>query len=283
VVWEENGYEGHLCSCGTVYTSPKALPGAIDPCRDTHSDTFYSTYASEKARWVQHLRSSGRLLEIGCGEGHFLQAAKLLGYTVAGVEPDPKRARRVRERLGIEVRCSLLEAIEWAEASFDVVYHCDLLSHFEEPLPALRKMSSLLAPGGILVCEAGTLGDIHPFWYRWIGQIGFPQHRWLYCERSLRRLFVSAELQIIEMRHFGLAPAVVLHRASVAAARIIGSLRRRSASDKESVVGSALQQRSIDLFYDRLDQFFRYRIGAVAPRFGPATWWIAARPAEVAR
>src|SRR5262247_1274707 len=109
VVWKENGYEGRLCRCGTVYTFPEPKPGIIDPYGDSHSEIFYAQYALAKARWLQRMQPSGRLLEIGCGEGHFLNAARSLGYSVVGVEPDPERARRVRERLGIEVHCSSLE------------------------------------------------------------------------------------------------------------------------------------------------------------------------------
>jgi SAM-dependent methyltransferase len=284
VVWKENGYEGRLCACGTVYISPEPEPGIIDPRLDTHSDTFYSRYATTKARWVQRFRPSGRLLEIGCGEGHFLRAAKSLGYAVAGVESDPERARRVREQLGIEVRCSLLEDLEWQKACFDVVYHCDLLSHFLKPVQALRKMSSLLAADGVVVCEAGTLGAVHPFWYRWTGQVGFPQHRWLYCPESLHRLFVDAGMQIVQMQHFGLAPAVIMHRSFVLAAGLIRRLRRKSLSEGRKTRCSTsgnreFHQGTVDAIYDVVDQFFRYRIGAIAPRLGPATWWIAARPA----
>jgi SAM-dependent methyltransferase len=282
VVWEENGYEGRQCECGTVYTSPEPPPGSIEPRRDSHPDAFYSRYAMAKARWVHRIQPPGRLLEIGCGEGHFLRAARSLGYRVAGVEPDPDRARRVRDRLGIEVRCSFLEELEWQDASFDVVYHCDLLSHFADPLHALHKMSGLLAPGGILAFEAGTLGGIHPFWYRWVGQLGMPQHRWLYSEKSLRRLVANAGLQILKMQHFGLAPAVALHQAHVSAARLIGSVRRRFSGRERNFGSSELFPRSeiarADAVYDIFEQFFRYGIGSIAPRVGPATWFIAAQP-----
>jgi SAM-dependent methyltransferase len=283
VVWKENGYEGHLCPCGTVYTSPDSGPGIIDPRLDSHSDIFYSRYALTKARWVHRIRQSGRLLEIGCGQGHFLRAARSLGYSVAGVEPHPERARRIQDELGIEVRCSLLEDLEWQNASFDVVYHCDLLSHFPKPVQALRKMSSLLAPDGVLACEAGTLGAIHPLWYRWIGQVGFPQHRWLYSPKSLRRVFVDAGMQILQMQHFGLAPAVAMHRLFVMAAGLVRRIHRNSVSQERQAPGGTPVNRDVqgtgDAIYDVVDQFLRYRIGAMAPRLGPATWWIAARRA----
>src|SRR5262249_14866779 len=156
--------------------SPEPAVASVDPTKDAHSDAFYSTYASLKARWVRNIPVSGRLLEIGCGEGHFLAAAKRLGFEVTGLEPNVERATRIRKRLQVAVRCSLLEDVVWPDAGFDVIYHCDLLSHFTEPIRALGKMCSLLAPGGTLAFEAGTLGGINPVWYKWIGCLGLPQH-----------------------------------------------------------------------------------------------------------
>jgi SAM-dependent methyltransferase len=282
VVWRENGYDGLLCACGTVYVSPEPPPGAIDPRRDNHPDTFYSQYAAFKAKWIQGLRRSGRLLEVGCGEGHFLRAAQTLGFNVAGVEVDPERARRVGDALGVEVRCSRLEDLEWPEASFHVVYHCDLLSHFADPLQALHKMRGLLARGGILVMEAGTLGNIRPFWYRSIGEIGFPQHRWLYSEESLRELLARAGLAIVRIRHFGLAPAVALYRSRVIATKWMQRIRGCPSEQQNPITPPANSEsrRHAERAYECLEQFFRYRIGAIAPRIGPATWLIAARPAD---
>jgi SAM-dependent methyltransferase len=285
VVWEENGYQGRLCECGTVYTSPEPAAGVTDPRNDYHSDSFYSTYALFKAQWVWRQRPAGRLLEIGCGDGHFLHAARTLGYDVAGVEANPVRARGVRDWLGVEVRCSLLEDLEWHGASFDVVYHCDLLSHFADPVGALQKMSRLLAPGGMLIFEAGTLGGLNPSWYRRVGQLGFPQHRWLYSESSLRRLLEITGLDILRMQHFGLAPAVALHQWHVLAGRLLRALSRitPSAGRPASNAISDAARKESNVIYDAIEQFFRYRIGRIAPRLGPATWLIAARPRQEIR
>src|SRR5689334_13109464 len=108
VVWKENGYEGLSCECGTVCTSPVPASGTIDPTKDGHSDVVYSAYSRLKATLIQKINPAGRLLEVGCGEGHFLTAAKSVGYEVAGIEAHPQRAKHSAERVGVEVRCGML-------------------------------------------------------------------------------------------------------------------------------------------------------------------------------
>jgi len=269
--------------------------------RDGHARLFYARYALMKARWVHRLRPGGRLLEIGCGEGDFLTAAKSLGYEVYGVEADSGRARRASEWLRRPVRCATLDELRPPANGFDVIYHCDLLSHFADPVQALRRMCELLSRNGILAFEAGTLGNISRFWYEWIGNLGFPDHRWLYSEPSLRLLMSKARLRILRMQHFGLAPAVAFHRSARAVASVVKTVRNnplwalieRHYSRKGQTVGAVREaqagQRAANT-YDRasrnrtanrlenIDQFLRYRIGRFSPRFGPATWLIAAKP-----
>src|SRR2546426_3108690 len=288
VLWRENGYEGRSCRCGTVYTTPEPPEGAVDFTYDAHPESFYALYAPLRARWVRGCGRTGRLLEVGCGEGHFLAAAKALGYEIGGIEPEPGRAARASQRLGIEIRRSLLEELDWPEARFDVVYHCDLLSHFPDPIRALRKMAGLLAPNGILAFEVGTLGGIRPFWYGWIEQLGYPQHRWFYSGASLEALLRRAGLRIVRLRHFGLAPCVAFYRCRVLLARLLRVLVTRSPSAGVStalapdlgrtVSGGETFRGQLEEWFGRADQFFRYRVGALAPRLGPATLLVAARP-----
>jgi SAM-dependent methyltransferase len=271
VVWRENGYEGRACPCGTVYTTPP--PGDdIDPTADGHPESYYAVPARRRVRWIQRSRPGGRLLEVGCGEGHFLAAAQAAGYDVAGIEPEPGRAARAAARLDAPVECALLESSRPGRAEFDVVYHCDLLSHFADPVAALRKMEAFLGPGGVLAFEVGLLGDIAPRWYAMIGTIGYPQHRWLYSARSLRSLLARADLEPARTQHFGLAPGTLF----LGGVRLLAHRYRRirGAAYGPGPVGRT----SLGQFLGRSESFWRYTAGRIAPRVGPATLFVIARP-----
>src|SRR5579871_4957746 len=69
VVWRENGYEGRLCRCGTLYTNRKNAPAVADQTEEHHPEEFYSRPAKFKAAWVAKHCHKGRLLEVGCGNG----------------------------------------------------------------------------------------------------------------------------------------------------------------------------------------------------------------------
>jgi SAM-dependent methyltransferase len=260
-----------------VYTTPEPSPDAIDPTLDLHTQSFYRLPADLKVRWIRRSRPVGSLLEVGCGDGYFLEAAMQAGYDVAGVEPHPQRAQYTEQRLGIRVERALLEDVDWQGARFDIVYHCDLLSHFPSPVEALRKMATLLQPGGVLAFEVGTLAEISEPWYQWIGSLGYPHHRWLYSERSLARLLDHAGLRIEKVRHFGLAPSVIL---GVAAHWSWKLLHVVNPGHQRSMAVEARPERpaALDRAYERYAMFVRYRIGAFSPRIGPGTLFVVARP-----
>jgi SAM-dependent methyltransferase len=270
ITWQESPYEGRQCSCGLLYTSPTPPPGAIDITHEHHSEHFYSTSACLKARWMSRHCPGGRLLEVGCGNGAFLSAAQQEGYDVTGLDANADRCRYVREVFGIPVFETSLENNQLDRAQYDVVYHCDMLAHFPDPVGALHEMAALLRPGGVLCFEVGILGGISPVWYRLIGGIGLGHHLWLYSRVSLNRLFALADMEVVHSQRFGLAPYVLFNRMTSAPSAVRRRLSfRLDRQHKTSAKSEA---------YARWQHFFRYRIGAFSPAIGPQTVFFVLRP-----
>jgi cephalosporin hydroxylase/2-polyprenyl-3-methyl-5-hydroxy-6-metoxy-1,4-benzoquinol methylase len=104
--------------------------------------------AAQGARW--------RLLEAGCGAGHFGEAARLAGHTVWGIEASPRAAAIARGRLDRVFRGSVEECLEKGlreEDRFDCITFGDVLEHLVDPLTVLRRSMEALASGGILVAS----------------------------------------------------------------------------------------------------------------------------------
>ncbi|MBM4273356.1 MAG: methyltransferase domain-containing protein [Deltaproteobacteria bacterium] len=95
---------------------------------------------------------SGRILEVGSAQGHFLAELRSRGFEVLGVEPSSYGAARHREK-GIPVINDFLERADLPERTFDAISLFHVLEHLEEPLEAARRFHSLLKSGGHLVVE----------------------------------------------------------------------------------------------------------------------------------
>ena len=96
----------------------------------------------------------GRVLDAGCGTGGLL--ASLAHWpealTAVGLEPSPYGARRSRDKSGAPVVRGSVNALPFADASFDAAVLADVLCHGAvEPASALAEMRRVLRPGGRLI------------------------------------------------------------------------------------------------------------------------------------
>jgi SAM-dependent methyltransferase len=88
------------------------------------------------------------LLDVGCGTGWFLRAAKQRGYDISGFEFSAALARFTADSVGCRVYDSELAAIG---ARFDVATLFDVIEHVPAPVNTLRAVRAVLKPGGIVL------------------------------------------------------------------------------------------------------------------------------------
>lgn len=96
-----------------------------------------------------------RLLDVGCGNGDFLQFAKQAGWETCGVEPDGQ-ARQAASAIGADVR-PRLEDWSSEEASFDYITANHVIEHVHDPHSFLRRIFALLRPGAGLFLETPNI------------------------------------------------------------------------------------------------------------------------------
>lgn len=96
----------------------------------------------------------GRVLDAGCGTGGFLSALREVRPDLMrlGVEWDKAAAVRARGKAGVPMVRGSVNALPFADASFDAVVSADVLCHAAaEPEAAMAEMKRVLRPGGRLV------------------------------------------------------------------------------------------------------------------------------------
>ena len=99
-------------------------------------------------------KPGGRLLEIGCGEGHLLKHLTERSMAVQGIETAERLARHCREALGLPVFKATVRSMEFPPDSFDYVLTYHVVEHLDRPSLLFSKARRMLTAGGYLFIEA---------------------------------------------------------------------------------------------------------------------------------
>jgi SAM-dependent methyltransferase len=92
-----------------------------------------------------------RVLDFGCGEGDFLEAAHVLGFECYGVDLGARDDGTVAR--GVHIVRDLEELDERGVGPFDAATLFQVLEHLAEPLAVLEQLAARLRPGAVLVVE----------------------------------------------------------------------------------------------------------------------------------
>ena len=106
-------------------------------------------YASEHVQHILRMQKlvgpTLRLLDFGCGSGHFLKMAAAFGLDSVGVDRSAAR----RKIAGFEIANDLSEI----DDDFDIITMFEVLEHLDDPLDLLASLTKRLRPNGMFVVE----------------------------------------------------------------------------------------------------------------------------------
>lgn len=141
---------------------------------------------------LEVFRGGSRILDVGCGDGHFLVVARERGWEVYGTEYTPA-AVAVCEEKGIRMGSGTLDDAGFSPASFDVITSFEVIEHLPHPGEEALRLFRLLRNGG---CCYVTTPNFNSVSRRLLGSrwnvIEYPEHLGYFTRSSLKNLFARA-------------------------------------------------------------------------------------------
>jgi 2-polyprenyl-3-methyl-5-hydroxy-6-metoxy-1,4-benzoquinol methylase len=147
-----------------------------------------------EARGLDKLELNERrtLLDVGSGDGEFLELANTMGYETYGVEPDQIAAGVAAPESSISLGSYIEDISSDYNGFFDVVTISQVIEHVHDPLAMLTRAYELLADGGKLWIETPNIDSLG---YRIYGEfwrgLEVPRHLVVYNQEGLRVMMKS--------------------------------------------------------------------------------------------
>jgi 2-polyprenyl-3-methyl-5-hydroxy-6-metoxy-1,4-benzoquinol methylase len=172
--WEKDGYEILRCpSCSLLFRADLPEPDALRtiygesyfraPADDVEGQGYADYLADEpehrrnaqrRLRLLERYAHPGRLLDVGCAAGFFLDEARRAGWTIAGVDVSEPMTSWAREHLRLPVLTGPFLNAD-LNGTFDAVTMWDYLEHVIDPREELERAAVLLRKSGILALSTG--------------------------------------------------------------------------------------------------------------------------------
>lgn len=148
------------------------------------------------------LPSKGKLLEVGCAVGFFLEIAQTSGWEVQGVELATWAGQYAREKTKVNVTTGKLEDIKFPDSYFDAVVMIELIEHTQNPAIFLKEVYRILKPGGIILITTPNSKSIHAkIWQKKFQETFLiPEHLFLFSIPTIQCILKLTNFKIIHLQ-----------------------------------------------------------------------------------
>ncbi|MES2213789.1 MAG: class I SAM-dependent methyltransferase [Patescibacteria group bacterium] len=208
-------------SCGLLITLPPLTEAEIGPLYSDHYP--YNDVDPKKIRagfkpetdkdsrrsnWLKgnhkiHFMlppGTGRVLDVGCGDGRSLLQLEALGYEAHGIEAD-ENIRRIKDELRLDIYIGTIEDYPSLPEKFDIIIANQLIEHIINLESFMNSAYKLLKPGGTIIMSTPNAGSIQRFmfgraWVNW----HIPYHQQIFTKDSLRLLLEKFGFSVTETR-----------------------------------------------------------------------------------
>ena len=213
--------------CGLVFLSPRLTESAMLKLYSDQeyyvsevSGQGYDEYLEVRHNWIKtftrrleqianyqlpitNYQLPGRVLDIGCGPGFFLEAAQAKGYDAFGLDPSEYIVKVASEKFGGRIQKGVIESADYPAEHFDLVVAFDTFEHVYHPLEWLTAVRRVLKPGGLLAITTpdptSLLAKISG--KKWVS-FKLPEHVFYWSPETIRRVLAEG-WEILEIKPAG--------------------------------------------------------------------------------
>ncbi len=214
-----NTYDLHTCHhCEAVFLSPypdeALLAQAYDESYYGEGDEKFNEGLIEKIldyfrnrrakRIAKLIGNEGKVLDIGCGNGRFLQMIESHGAIEGhGLEMESNSAKRAKTILGNRLHIGTLQDGGYPDDHFDAITLFHVFEHLTDPKGYLERMQKILKPGGILYISFPNIDSVQSNMFKgdWL-HLDPPRHLFFFRPVRFKTMMKDYGFETIGEKNF---------------------------------------------------------------------------------
>jgi len=202
-------------SCGFKFTNPRPEEKDLGNYYKSeeyvsHSNTkkgfINSTYQSvrkytllKKLQLISKFYKTGKILDIGCGTGEFLNTCKNAKWNTTGIEPDSDARAMAIKNYSLDVR-EEAELKNLQDESFDVITMWHVLEHVPKLNERVQELKRLLKPSGLIIIAVPNCNSLDAKIYKenWAAY-DVPRHLYHFTPKDIDALFRKFDMKVFRI------------------------------------------------------------------------------------
>jgi len=235
-------------NCGLIYTNPRPSQSAL---KEYYPKEYYKSvlrvgqshddWLKFRRRYEQtfQFKRTGKILDIGCSDGGFLEFMQGRGYRVQGVEIDKSCVEYAKAQRGLNIFWGCLKEARFLDQSFDVVVMWDVLEHMPDPMATLLEVRRILRHDGLLLIGAPNIDswEAKLFGSEWFG-LEVPRHLYHFSPSTLEKILKKSGFKIMTITYStegSMKSSLLLwsHKASIASRKKMSTGHERTSLSNE--------------------------------------------------
>ena len=223
LLYTKDSFKIVICkNCGLVYINPRLDSKTLDQLYnkdnkdfdDQHFKTNINYYINTKKddkktferrlNLIQKYKKQGKLLDIGCSIGTFLDIARKNGWDTFGIDLSKASIDYCTKELKLNVKQGKLEDIKFPSNSFDVVIMSDLLEHVPNPMATLKEANRILKKDGLLFITTPNIGSTTArlMKTRWV-HLKPREHIYYFTPKTIEKALSKTGFKLINCKSLG--------------------------------------------------------------------------------
>jgi len=193
--------------CGLIFSSPILEQAKIISLYKKSSCNYkdqipyaIKTYLKIFKRIGSFLPKKTRVLEVGCGNGFFLNSLKKQGFdNVYGIEPSSEMVSKTDKNIRLNIKTDIFRKNQFSKDYFDAICCFHTLDHMIDPNEFINESYKILKKGGYAIVVVHDTNGLSVKLFGERSPIFDLEHIYLFNKKTLKEIFMRHRFEVMDV------------------------------------------------------------------------------------